>query len=309
MTQLAADSSEKPLIVWRLVDGKPGHENQTLGLCNALARQVPIQREDIVVKGRLAQLFELFRGKFSQGQSRPQPDLILGAGHSTHIALIAARRCFGGRTVVLMRPSLPLSFFDLCLIPQHDKVSGPNVLQTRGALNTLVPHDVNSEGPLLLLLGGPSGHYDWQETQVLEQVLAIAEKNRHTSCVLANSRRTPDSFFTRIEAQMPANLTLVNWQSTDPGWLEKQLEKSHAAWVSEDSVSMVYEALSMGLPVGLIELTPHQGSRVASGMQQLKRDSLVTPYGTWKTTNTLAPPTECFNEATRCAEWIQNKWL
>ena len=32
------DASTQPLVVWRLMDGKPGHESQTLGLVNALKR-------------------------------------------------------------------------------------------------------------------------------------------------------------------------------------------------------------------------------------------------------------------------------
>ena len=70
----------------------------------------------------------------------PTPDLLLGAGHHTHLSLLAARRIRGGKVVVLMRPSLPPGLFDLCLIPEHDAPPArPNVLATRGALNRIQP--------------------------------------------------------------------------------------------------------------------------------------------------------------------------
>jgi len=39
-----------PLVIWRIIDGKPGHENQTLGLANAMRRLAEqSQRECIVL--------------------------------------------------------------------------------------------------------------------------------------------------------------------------------------------------------------------------------------------------------------------
>ena len=32
------EAAERPQVIWRLLDGKPGHENQTLGLLRALER-------------------------------------------------------------------------------------------------------------------------------------------------------------------------------------------------------------------------------------------------------------------------------
>ncbi|NTV97009.1 MAG: hypothetical protein HGA75_16620, partial [Thiobacillus sp.] len=37
----------QPLTLWRLVDGKPGHEKQTLGLAQALGRLTDCRRIDI----------------------------------------------------------------------------------------------------------------------------------------------------------------------------------------------------------------------------------------------------------------------
>lgn len=73
----------KSLVIWRLTDGKRGHENQSLGLCLALARQLKVDRHDIPVGGRPGQLAQWLSGRFPAGRQLPSPDLILGAGHRT----------------------------------------------------------------------------------------------------------------------------------------------------------------------------------------------------------------------------------
>ncbi|MES9906239.1 MAG: ELM1/GtrOC1 family putative glycosyltransferase, partial [Sedimenticola sp.] len=99
-------------VIWRLLDGKPGHENQTLGLCRALECLLSIKRLDITVGSKPSQLLDLLLGRFPAAAELPLPDLIMGAGHVTHLALLAARRRYGGRTLVCMAPSLPRTLFD-----------------------------------------------------------------------------------------------------------------------------------------------------------------------------------------------------
>ena len=41
---------EAPRVVWRISDGKPGHDNQSLGLVDALQRRTPVHSYDIPVR-------------------------------------------------------------------------------------------------------------------------------------------------------------------------------------------------------------------------------------------------------------------
>ncbi|MEZ5579447.1 MAG: ELM1/GtrOC1 family putative glycosyltransferase [Candidatus Competibacteraceae bacterium] len=120
----------RPLVVWRFSDGKAGHDNQSGGLTEALARLRPVE---IVTPQRLtpiAALLALAGGRLTAWPDLPVPDLLVGAGPGTHLSLLAAQR--RARAVVLMRPSLPLALFDLCLIPEHDTPPvRVNVLATR----------------------------------------------------------------------------------------------------------------------------------------------------------------------------------
>lgn len=296
-------------VVWRLTDGKPGHENQTLGLCRALDHLLPIERIDIPVRPKLTHLFDWLVGRFPGGSNLPAPDLILGAGHATHFALLAARKKYGGRSVVLMKPSLPLSLFDLCIAPQHDQIDADNVIITRGVLNPIEASPLLPKEQVLFLIGGNSGHFDWNDNLVIGQVLSIAGTGTRSHFMLTNSRRTPISFLSGLKERSQDNLEIIPWEQTDSGWIGSQLSRSHTVWVTEDSVSMIYEALTSGAAVGLLQLPGKRQGRVVRGIKSLVTDRQVTPFNVWQSDQEMVQQTAPFNEARRCADWIYNQWL
>mgnify|MGYP000594875175 CR=1 FL=1 len=103
-------------------------------------------------------------------------DIAIGAGHKTHLHLLAVKRCLNAKIVVIMKPSLPLKLFDLCVIPQHDDVkSVSNVFITN---TTLVNFNLNTkkkENTALFLIGGPSKHFYWNSKILLEQIKNISK--------------------------------------------------------------------------------------------------------------------------------------
>ncbi|NTV94331.1 MAG: hypothetical protein HGA75_02825, partial [Thiobacillus sp.] len=250
-------------------------------------------------------------GRFPAGVGLPAPDLILAAGHATHRAALAARRAYGGRIVVLMRPSLPLAWFDLCLIPEHDRPPArPNVLATRGVLNAATPTGAHDPDTGLFLIGGDSPHFAWDDEAVLGQVRAVAAATRSVRWRLTDSRRTPPGFLASLAAD-PAvtGLEILPHATTPPGWLEQALAGAGQAWVTEDSVSMVYEALTAGCAVGLLRLPAKGESRISRGIADLVRDARLTPFDEWQRTGGLPLSHGRFDEAGRCGHEILNRWF
>ena len=97
--------------------------------------------------------------------------------------------------------------------------------------------------------------------------------------------------------------------SSGPGWLSERLASAAQAWVTEDSVSMVYEALTANAATGVLSVPAKRESRIARGIAALSRDGLVTRFADWQRGHRLAPPAVPFNEAARVAAWIGEKWL
>lgn len=299
----------RPLTVWRISDGKPGHDNQSLGLAEAIAGLI---RTEVIslpagsVSAAIRALVTRDRRRFG---GHPAPDLILGAGHGTHLDLLAARRAHGGRTVVLMTPSLPSRLFDLCLIPEHDRpLPGPRVIVTRGALNRVRPSADRDPRSGLILLGGPSRHVLWSDAAIMAQVAEIIGRTTGVDWTLAPSRRTPPALTDRLAARHAARIRVRRPEETPPGWLAAELGRAAIVWVSEDSASMVYEALSGGAAVGLVTVAHKTRGRIARGMARLAREGLLIRYDDWLGGARLEPPAKPLDEAGRCAGLILERW-
>lgn len=305
-------SEHAPRVVWRFSDGKPGHDNQSLGLTDALQRRLPLELYEVPVWPGQRSWFDWLSGHYPAGRLLPAPWLLVGAGHATQVPMLAARRARGGRAVVLMSPLLPGRLFDLCVIPAHDRPRpAANVLETRGGLNRVQAVTEGRHDSGLLLVGGPSRHYRWHTAEVIDQVARIIRYTPLRQWTLATSRRTPAGFagqLRRFVFSATRSVRVVPWHETSPGWLQDQYRRADCAWVTEDSVSMLYEALTAGLPTGVLELPARRDGRVVRGVRQLVRMQQVTPFNEWIRGCPLRRPDRIYDEADRCADWICTHW-
>ncbi|MHB1145469.1 MAG: mitochondrial fission ELM1 family protein [Thiobacillus sp.] len=295
-----------PLVVWIVSDGKPGHLNQSLGLAEALARATPTEIHTLPAlpawRAGLALLLQRF-----PGPPLPAPDLIVGAGHATHLTLLAARRARGGRAVVLMKPGLPRRCFDLCIVPRHDGVAAnAHTRVTEGAINRIRPATPRDPGHGLLLIGGASRHFEWDSDAIQVQIKSILARTPDTQWTLTTSRRTPADFLDALPSS--ANLTVIPHTATPPDWLPDQLARSGTVWVTPDSASMVFEALTAGAEVGVFDLPVNPKSRVGRAIAQLADAQRITRFVNWCAHGALHPNLHPLAEADRCAEWIL-EWL
>ncbi len=297
-----------PLVVWVVSDGKPGHVNQSLGLAEALARATPTAMHTLPAlpawRAGLALL-----SKRAPGAALPAPDLVVGAGHATHLTLLAVRRARGGRAVVLMKPSLPRSAFDLCIVPEHDGVAPDDrTLVSEGALNRIRPSPPADRTAArgLILIGGVSPHFEWDSDAILLQIRSILARTPDMEWTLTTSRRTPEDFLAHLPAD--SRLAVVPHTATSPDWLPAQLAQSGTVWVTPDSASMVFEALSAGADVGVFDLPVNPKSRVGWAISRLADANRITRFVNWCAHGTLYPNVQPLAEADRCARWIIN-WL
>ncbi|MDA0749978.1 MAG: mitochondrial fission ELM1 family protein [Verrucomicrobia bacterium] len=294
--------------IWRFMDGKPGHENQTLGLIRALEKRVPCSiKEWKVPNGWLPRL------RWRRAWSREvvianRPDLILGAGHLTHTMLLRARRKFGGRSILMMQPSLPAAWFDLCVVPEHDGVRDrKGIMQVRGVLNPVERSANQSASQGLILVGGPCRHVHWNDPAIVEQIHGILQSTRNTQWTLTTSRRTPDTF---LDLLRPAdNLSVIPAAETPSGWVAAQLARCGQVWASGDSVSMLYESLTSGAATGMLEVDWAGEGKLRQGVKSLIQSGMITSFANWKLGEPLAPPSSPLAESQRVADWVLDHWF
>lgn len=296
----------RPLVVWRFADGLRGHENQSDGLITALAERTELSIHTLSTprERRLATLWRALMG--ADYETLPNPDLLIGAGQTTQLPMLAARRRRGGRVVVLMKPSFPAGWFDYLIVPAHDAVKPrPNLMVTRGALNRIRPREHKDRHEGLILIGGPDREHAWNADILEAQITTIAERRDDIHWSAASSRRTPTGFLARLERLEHDNLETVAVEDVDGDWLPSKLAAAATVWVSEDSVSMVYEALTAGAATGLLDMPRRNVGRAGRNLgDRLLAEGLVTSFDAWHDGEALRPPAERLDEAGRCADWI-----
>lgn len=296
------------LTVWRITDGKAGHDSQTIGLCNAISKLKEIECFDVHAEPAFSTIKNFLLNKFTKEQDLPNPDLIIGAGHSCHLSMLLAKKSRGGQTIVLMKPSLPRSLFDLCIIPEHDQVkSKQNIIVSKGAINPVQFNENKPDGLGLILLGGPSRHYRWNSENIIEQVKKIVGQSKEIRWTIADSPRTPEKTLSLLSGLK--NIEILNYKNTDSHKLREYIFKSGTIWISEDSISMIYESLSSGAAVGLLNVEQKKINRISESINNLVLEEQLTTFSEWLRTKTLLRPSIKFNEAERCARLLSERGL
>jgi len=295
--------SKQTTASWRISDGKPGHDSHSKGLVKALNLIKPCDCHDIKLADKRPGLLDLLFKKFPDVNDLPDPDMIIGAGHETHLPMICAKRARGGKTIIIMKPSLPASCFDFCFIPEHDapKMAG-NILSTKGAINCISPSSEQADNRGLILIGGPSRHFYWDNEYLLQQIKEILTVSADIKWEISDSSRTPEITRDLLKALQESNAEYKNYSSTGPAWVATRLNLSANVWVSMDSVSMVYESLTSGAAVGLLDVPTRNTSKLSNNIAGLVEDKMVTPYSKWLSEQKLSRPPVLLNEAKRCAE-------
>ncbi|MEO1491242.1 MAG: mitochondrial fission ELM1 family protein [Pseudomonadota bacterium] len=266
----------KPLDLWVLSDGRAGHDAQSLGLAEALARQRPVTIRTVnttlpiwarVLPPALAKAI----GSIVPGWPEPacqsegpaqgtQPDLIISTGRRAGLVAASLRRKTGARAVQILDPKLGTTAFDAMILPDHDTTHGDNVLRTVGAMTRLTPERVAKvasdwatrlPGPersrLAVLVGGPSTSATFTGTDGEALIIALAALANHHTLIVTTSRRTPEALTKTLQTELPDTATVWTPEQDNP--YPAMLGHADAVLVTEDSVNMASEAATVGLPV------------------------------------------------------------
>ncbi|KHO15233.1 nucleoside-diphosphate sugar epimerase [Acinetobacter baumannii] len=260
-------------------DGKAGHRSQALGLFQAMQRQQAnatfeeVSIHDLPIISLIKALFSSKNTLFEQA-----PDFIFGVGSHTHFRVWLLGKIFKkAKTVILMKPNLPIVWFDYAVIPEHDGIpENSRVIVTRGALSPIRNENRHQKARILIALGGSSKRHQWNQEKVLLSVQQIVEHNSDSEIILTTSRRTPAKFIDILRQQSFAQyLQICPVEQTPQGWIFEEMQKAEAVWVTEDSVSMIYEALTAGCRVGVIAMDRLKRDRITNSVDVLLEKKFI----------------------------------
>lgn len=203
-----------------------------------------------------------------------------------------------------MKPLLPIHCFDYAVIPQHDGVQdAPRVISTVGVLNPIQNQKRHQANRILVALGGNSKRHQWNDKRVLDALAQLVQLNPEAEIVLTTSRRTPEHFMTTLQQQdFVGRIHCVPVNETPQGWLFEQMQLAEAVWVTEDSISMLYEAFTAGCRVGIIALERLKDDRITQEIDRLVEQKKLSTHFSIDKLNTLCE----LQEADRVALMIIN---
>ena len=289
-------------------DGKAGHRSQAVGLYKAMQRQSANEVTFEEVSIDQLPIFSLFSAIFKKSvvALKQQPDYIFGVGSHTQLRVLLLGRVYPqAKTIILMKPNFPVTWFDYAIIPEHDGVAASeHVIITQGALNPIVNEQRHQQNRFLIALGGSSKRHQWNEEKVLDSIQQIVDLHPQAEIILTTSRRTPKEFLDHLnEKAFVSRLKIFPVEKTPQGWIFEEMQKAEAVWVTEDSVSMIFEALTAGCRVGIIEIDRLKSDRITQSIDLILQHGLVSQSASILK---LAEPS-AFKEAERVATYLLAK--
>jgi mitochondrial fission protein ELM1 len=250
----------------------------------------------------------------------PWPDLWIAAGRRSAPYTRLIRELSGGQTltVQILDPRSDPSKFDLLVVPEHDGLSGDNVISTVGSPSHFAPEAIEAAGQAfadladepgqscIVILGGNSKAHRFTEARADElcaQLKTLSERGWRLR--ITTSRRTPVPVVARVRA-FADRVGARFWAGPEDGanpylaWLLY----SDAAIVTEDSANMLSDAAWHGLPVHIARL---EGS--SAKFDRLHKSLVDRGCARWFDGNLDQWTYEPLREAARVADTILDQLI
>jgi mitochondrial fission protein ELM1 len=297
-----------PLKLIRVIsEGRPGHENQSVGLAQAISRRTGAAIEIIQIPATW-NLFVRCRAALTVRSGLPQ--LLIGTGHKVHLPLWFATRKFGARSVVIMEPTWSKRLFDLCILPQHDVAAAnlnPRIITTLGALNRVSEAVPVKQAKGVVLVGGPSKSHGWDAATTAKAIATVIASRPDLNWTISDSRRTPAGFLDQLHAKV-LGAEIISHQQTRADWVPTQLLAAAEAWATADSVSMIFEAVTAGARTGVLPVPATKpDADPVRAIHKLVRAGYATAYDQWAKNGRRLPAPKPLHETGRCADLVLEK--
>lgn len=299
-------SSMNAPVTWVLTDGKAGTRNGALGLAEAVG--LPVVDKHVAsawpwrwLPPALWPPGVLGVGPGGDALEPPWPRVLISAGERAVGPALEVRRRSNGATycVHIQHPRVDPARFDLVTAPAHDRLAGPNVRVTLGALHRVTRDRIGAESARLgdrfsslpyprvaVLIGGANRAYRFGLAEAGDLGRKLAEMARATGCglLVTTSRRTGLANEDLLRDCL-AGLPVSFWDGAGENPYFAYLGLADAIVVTGDSVNMVTEACFTGRPVHVYRLPGRKGTKFDRFHEALMAHGLTRPFtgalGSW----------------------------
>jgi mitochondrial fission protein ELM1 len=202
-------------------------------------------------------------------------DVIISCGRKSVIPSIFLKKNSSKKVVNIhiQDPKVSLDNFNFIIAPEHDGLAGNNVYQTKGAIHYLTNSEIDSHTDylknkldlnkdyFLLILGGPTKHYDYSEkniSNIFNIFNDLVIKNNLQGIVIP-SMRTPKNIIELSKNKLQQNSLVV--ETIDKKAYLSALSLSKYICVICDSTSMISEAALTGKPIYVADIPTNKNDQ------------------------------------------------
>lgn len=309
-------------VTWAITDGRAGLLNQARGLAEAIGLPIEVK----TVAPRLPWTWLPVRwwpapfaalGPDSARFDPPWPRVAIGCGWRSIPFVLALKRLSQGRTftVQLQHPRVSSSLFDLVVPPEHDGLTGANVVPILGSPNGITDAKLTEAKAkwaatferlprprIAALIGGKSKSHSFSDMDA--QALAAALKAliaQGKSIMATTSRRTGEAQTQILRDALQGPNAFV-WDGRGDNPYLGLLAHADAILVTSDSTNMAVEAAATGKPVYVVDI-PGGGAKFDRLHAALERNGIARRFRGEIAQWTYAP----LHETERVARTIREK--
>ena len=195
-------------------------------------------------------------------------DIIISCGRKSVIPSICLKKNSKKKiyNIHIQDPKVSFKNFDFIIAPEHDGLTGKNVILSKGSIHYLTKEEIinnreylsqrlNKEKEYLsLIIGGPNKYYDYNEEnikKVFDKVKNILEKN-NLQAIIVPSMRTPQKIIDLSENYFEKENLVI--KDIDKKAYLSCLSLAKYIVVTCDSTSMISEAALTGKPIYIAEI-------------------------------------------------------
>ena len=190
------------------------------------------------------------------------------------------------KTIHIQNPGVSIKYFDLLIIPEHDRVTRSNVIQTKGALNFFNYSELknkyeylkqSNEKTILLMVGGKNKRYTPQSIDYLNLSMKIIKtiKNTNGKLLLSVSRRTPQKAVRILDELFSKHLNNYEILSISENNPYPDILKSiDYGIVTSDSVNMISEIATTPIPLFIYKF-PKETGKILNFLDDLESLGII----------------------------------
>ena len=275
----------KEPVIWGLLLPEAGFRSQVLGLAEAIGgnlveKNIELRAPWSFMPSNLCPFPFLGLDPALDQIGPPWPDVVIGCGRRTIPIALEIKRRSSGKTaaVYIQNPKASAPHFDLVVSMKHDGLTGHNVMIIDTAIHRVTPDKLAAASiewktrlgsyphPLIgVILGGRNRSFRFTDAvanRAIADLRSLAQTTK-ASFIITPSRRTELHIVERFKDFARSMPNAVFWDGTGDNPYFGMLGLCDGLIVTEDSVSMVSEAIASGKPVATIPLEGHAPRHIA----------------------------------------------